>query len=317
MPNFKVGDKVKLKSSVRFIINSHNGEAYTKYYDPEKKMVNLLNKTAIVTDTEMYYNGVYFNEIYYVDEKAGYYVDADSLIKVKDEELKQDKNIDKNYNMSIEIYNDKISIQVKDSNHYEVNRFKDETDNELLERAFQLAKTEYDKQTKINNTFPKYGDTYYKFVSFSPEEEAAEKNIVKMIFNPMCIECLIDKRLNNIAATKEELNLRKEEIYNNFYTFLKGDNKNEKDSNNYGYYVTPFKYCVDLARNDMLDINSCDGPYDTLEEATEQGIDYDTISTDSVETWYIFKVNYETNKVISIRSCKIFVNSYVSEEEQI
>ena len=50
----------------------------------------------------------------------------------------------------------------------------------------------------------------------------------------------------------------------------------EKDSNNYGYYVTPFKYCVDLARNDMLDINSCDGPYDTLEEATEQGIDYDT-----------------------------------------
>ena len=42
----------------------------------------------------------------------------------------------------------------------------------------------------------------------------------------------------------------------------------EKDSNNYGYYVTPFKYCVDLARNDMLDINSCDGPYDTLEEAT-------------------------------------------------
>ena len=38
--------------------------------------------------------------------------------------------------MLIEIYNDKISIQVKDSNHYEVNRFKDETDNELLERAF-------------------------------------------------------------------------------------------------------------------------------------------------------------------------------------
>lgn len=228
MPNFKVGDKVKLKSSVRFIINSHNGEAYTKYYDPEKKMVNLLNKTAIVINTEMYYNGAYFNEIYYVDEKAGYYVQADSLIKVKDEELKQDKNIDKNYNMSIEIYNNKISIQVKDSNHYEVNRFKDETDNELLERAFQLAKTEYDKQTKINNTFPKYGDTYYKFVSFSPEEEAAEKNIVKMIFNPMCIECLIDKRLNNIAATKEELNLRKEEIYNNFYTFLKGDNKNGK-----------------------------------------------------------------------------------------
>lgn len=37
MPNFKVGDKVKLKSSVRFIINSHNGEAYTKYYDPEKR----------------------------------------------------------------------------------------------------------------------------------------------------------------------------------------------------------------------------------------------------------------------------------------
>ena len=44
----------------------------------------------------------------------------------------------------------------------------------------------------------------------------------------MCIECLIDKRLNNIAATKEELNLRKEEIYNNFYTFLKGDSKDGK-----------------------------------------------------------------------------------------
>ncbi len=90
----------------------------------------------------------------------------------------------------------------------------------------------------------------------------------------------------------------------------------EKDSNNYGYYVTPFKYCVDLARNDMLDINSCDGPYDTLEEATEQGIDYDTISVDSVETWYIFKVDYETNKVVSIRNYDIFVNSYMSEEEQ-
>ncbi|MGO5439367.1 hypothetical protein ACTQX2_00635 [Megamonas funiformis] len=92
----------------------------------------------------------------------------------------------------------------------------------------------------------------------------------------------------------------------------------EKDNNdNYSYYVTPFKYFVDLARNDMLDINSCDGPYDTLEEATEQGIDYDTISVDSVETWYIFKIDYETNKVVSIRNYDIFVNSYMSEEEQI
>ena len=51
-----------------------------------------------------------------------------------------------------------------------------------LDRAFQLLKTQYDKQTKINNTFPKYGDTYYKFVSFSPEEEAAEKKYRKNDF---------------------------------------------------------------------------------------------------------------------------------------
>ena len=56
-------------------------------------------------------------------------------------------------------------------------------------RAFQLAKTEYDKQTKINNTFPKYGDTYYKFVSFSPEEEAAEKKYRK---NDFLIQCVLN-----------------------------------------------------------------------------------------------------------------------------
>ena len=208
MPNFKVGDKVKLKSSVRFIINSHNGEAYTKYYDPEKKMTNLLNKTAIVIDAEMYY----------VDEKAGYYVDADSLIKVKDEELKQDKNIDKNYNMSIEIYNDKISIQVKDSNHYEVNRFKDETDNELLERAFQLAKTEYDKMiqsTIPQKVFPQNGDTYYKFQALNNSD-----NVVTCVYNSLDFQCLIDKKLDNIAATKEELLTKKETIYTNLYKFL-------------------------------------------------------------------------------------------------
>ena len=218
MPNFKVGDKVKLKSSVKFIINSHNGEAYTKYYDPEKKMTNLLNKTAIVIDAEMYYNGAYFNEIYYVDEKAGYYVDADSLIKVKDEELKQDKNIDKNYNMSIEIYNDKISIQVKDSNHYEVNRFKDETDNELLERAFQLAKTEYDKMiqsTIPQKVFPQNGDTYYKFQALNNSD-----NVVTCVYNSLDFQCLIDKKLDNIAATKEELLTKKETIYTNLYKFL-------------------------------------------------------------------------------------------------
>lgn len=213
MPNFQVGDKVKLKPSVRLIMDSHNGKAYIND-NANKAISHLLNKTAIVIDTEMYYNGTYFNEIYYVDEKTGYYVDADSLIKVKDEEVKQFKNC----NMLIEIRNDKVSIQVKDNNHYEVNRFKDETDNEMLERAFQLAKTEYDKLLKANvpqKVFPQNGDIYYKFQTLNNSD-----SVITYVYNALDFQCLIDKKLDNIAATKEELLTKKETIYTNLYKFL-------------------------------------------------------------------------------------------------
>lgn len=218
MPIFQVGDKVKLKPSTRFIINSHNGDAYTNSYGSNKTITRLLNKIAIVIDTEMYYNGAYFYEIYYVDEKVGYYVEADSLTKVKDEELKQNKIVDKDYNMLIEILNDKISIQTKDNNHYEINRFKDETDNEMLERAFQLAKTEYDKMVKVNvpqKLFPQNGDTYYKFQVLNNND-----SIVTYVYDALDFQCLIDKKLDNIAATKEELLTKKEVIYANLYKFL-------------------------------------------------------------------------------------------------
>lgn len=201
MELLKKGDKVK--------INPKYNNPYLKY---------LLDIVFTIEDYDKNYE---LYKVIYNDTTI--YFGPDQLIKVDTKENVASNNI----NASMNIYDNKIIVNVYNQK-FKINRFKDETDNEMLDRAFQLLKTQYDKQTKINNTFPKYGDTYYKFVSFSPEEEAAEKNIVKMIFNPMCVECLIDKRLNNIAATKEELNLRKEEIYNNFYTFLKGDSKDGK-----------------------------------------------------------------------------------------
>lgn len=92
----------------------------------------------------------------------------------------------------------------------------------------------------------------------------------------------------------------------------------EKDNNdNYSYYVTPFKYCVDLARNDMLDINSCDGPYDTIEEAVNQGIDFEMTDIDHCETWNIIKVERDTNKIVSTRECTISVDIYIDDENEI
>lgn len=89
----------------------------------------------------------------------------------------------------------------------------------------------------------------------------------------------------------------------------------EKDNNdNYSYYVTPFKYFVDLARNDMLDINSCDGPYDTIEEAVNQGIDFEMTDIDHCETWNIIKVERDTNKIVSTRECTISVDIYIDDE---
>lgn len=85
----------------------------------------------------------------------------------------------------------------------------------------------------------------------------------------------------------------------------------------YEYYITPFGNYVNENKNETLDIITCEGPYDTIEEAVNQGIDFEMTDIDHYETWNIIKVERDTNKIVSTRKCTISVDIYIDDENEI
>lgn len=85
----------------------------------------------------------------------------------------------------------------------------------------------------------------------------------------------------------------------------------------YEYYTTPFRNYVNENKKETLDIITCEDPYDTIEEAVNQGIDFEMTDIDHYETWNIIKVERDTNKIVSIRECTISVDIYIDDENEI
>lgn len=82
----------------------------------------------------------------------------------------------------------------------------------------------------------------------------------------------------------------------------------------YEYYITPFRNYVN--ERGELEIITCEGPYDTITETVEQGIDFEMTDIDDCETWNIIKVKRDTNEIVSTRECTVSVNIYIDDEDK-